>query len=164
MAEIRSSNVCSSPRCNIVLRPTLRSGGGVGSEADAWARWKRGWKRRSASICNVRAKSFTSGFSRGLVKNSTKRTLSRLPINQSISHTPLLKIPVWWRRAVLPSLPWVVCFLSFFLFSISHLVKEFFEHKPLSQESGRGCLTVASRGRGSERPATRAGWSPAAGD
>ena len=29
-------------------------------------------------------------------------------------HTPLLKIPVWWRRAVLPSLPWVVCFLSFF--------------------------------------------------
>jgi len=23
-------------------------------------------------------------------------------------HTPLLKIPVWWRRAVLPSLPWVV--------------------------------------------------------
>jgi len=29
--------------------------------------------------------------------------------------TPLLKIPVWWRRAVLPSLPWVVRFLSFFL-------------------------------------------------
>ena len=29
-------------------------------------------------------------------------------------HTPLLKIPVWWRRAVLPSLPWGVCFLSFF--------------------------------------------------
>ena len=27
-----------------------------------------------------------------------------------------LKIPVWWRRAVLPSLPWLVCFLSFFLF------------------------------------------------
>ena len=26
-------------------------------------------------------------------------------------HTPLLKIPVWWRRAVLPSLPWVVRFL-----------------------------------------------------
>ena len=26
-----------------------------------------------------------------------------------------VKIPVWWRRAVLPSLPWVVCFLSFFL-------------------------------------------------
>ena len=25
-----------------------------------------------------------------------------------------LKIPVWWRRAVLPSLPWVVRFLSFF--------------------------------------------------
>ena len=30
-------------------------------------------------------------------------------------HTPLLKIPVWWRRAVLPSLPWLVCFLSFFV-------------------------------------------------
>ena len=29
-------------------------------------------------------------------------------------HTPLLKIPVWWRRAVLPSLPWVVRFPSFF--------------------------------------------------
>ena len=28
-------------------------------------------------------------------------------------HRPLLKIPVWWRRAVLPPLPWVVCFLSF---------------------------------------------------
>ena len=27
------------------------------------------------------------------------------------------EIPVWWRRAVLPSLPWVVCFLSFFSFS-----------------------------------------------
>ena len=25
-----------------------------------------------------------------------------------------LKIPVWWRCTVLPSLPWVVCFLSFF--------------------------------------------------
>ena len=34
-------------------------------------------------------------------------------------HTPLLKIPVWWRRAVLPSLPWVLCFVSFFLFDIS---------------------------------------------
>ena len=22
---------------------------------------------------------------------------------------------MWWRRAVLPSLPWVACFLSFFL-------------------------------------------------
>ena len=31
-----------------------------------------------------------------------------------VHHTPLLKIPVWWRRAVLPSLPWVVRFLSFF--------------------------------------------------
>jgi len=42
-------------------------------------------------------------------------------INQAIKipvahHTPLLKIPVWWRRrAVLPSLPWVVRILSFFL-------------------------------------------------
>ena len=26
------------------------------------------------------------------------------------------KIPVWWRRAVLPSLPWVVCFLSLLFF------------------------------------------------
>ena len=32
-------------------------------------------------------------------------------------HTPLLKIPVWWRCTVLPSLPWVVCFLSFFLWA-----------------------------------------------
>jgi hypothetical protein len=30
------------------------------------------------------------------------------------THTSPLEIPVWWRRAVLPSLPWVVCFLSFF--------------------------------------------------
>ena len=28
--------------------------------------------------------------------------------------TPLLKIPVWWRRAVLPFLPWIDRFLSFF--------------------------------------------------
>jgi len=34
-------------------------------------------------------------------------------------HTPLLKIPAWWRRAALPSLPWVVCFLSFFLGTIA---------------------------------------------
>ena len=27
----------------------------------------------------------------------------------------LAQIPVWWRRAVLPSLPWAVRFLSFFL-------------------------------------------------
>ena len=33
---------------------------------------------------------------------------------ETAHHTPLLKIPVWWRLAVLPSLPWVVCFLSFF--------------------------------------------------
>ena len=26
----------------------------------------------------------------------------------------VLKIPLWWRHSVLPSLPWVVCFLSFF--------------------------------------------------
>ena len=32
----------------------------------------------------------------------------------SAHHTPLLNIPVWWRRAVLPSLPWVVRFLCFF--------------------------------------------------
>ena len=41
----------------------------------------------------------------------------------SASHPPLLKIPVWWRRAVLPSLPWVVCFLSFFLFA-RHRVRD----------------------------------------
>ena len=29
---------------------------------------------------------------------------------------------MWWRRAVLPSLPWVVCFLSFFLFRRPPLV------------------------------------------
>ena len=42
----------------------------------------------------------------------------------SASHSPLLKIPVWWRRAVLPSLPWVVCFLSFFLSRESGTVLE----------------------------------------
>ena len=34
----------------------------------------------------------------------------------------------------------------------------------LSFDSGALGVGVASRGRGSERPATRAGWSPAAGD
>ena len=34
----------------------------------------------------------------------------------------------------------------------------------LSFDSGALSVGVASRGRGSERPATRAGWSPAAGD
>ena len=43
-------------------------------------------------------------------RDKKKKKLRRL-------NTPLLKIPVWWRRAVLPSLPWVVCFLSFFLAS-----------------------------------------------
>ena len=33
-----------------------------------------------------------------------------------------IKIPVWWRRAVLPPLPWVVGFLSFFLPSPSRLL------------------------------------------
>jgi len=30
--------------------------------------------------------------------------------NKRIFAANTLKIPVWWRRAVLPSLPWVVCF------------------------------------------------------
>ena len=34
-------------------------------------------------------------------------------------HRPLLKIPVWWRRAVLPSLPWVVALWLSFLFSLA---------------------------------------------
>ena len=33
----------------------------------------------------------------------------------------VIKIPVWWRRAVLPSLPWVVFFLSFFLLYVVYL-------------------------------------------
>jgi len=35
---------------------------------------------------------------------------------------------------------------------------------PPVARSGALGVGVASRGRGSERPATRAGWSPAAGD
>ena len=31
-------------------------------------------------------------------------------------HTPLLKIPVWWRRAVLPSLPCLSCWAFFLSF------------------------------------------------
>ena len=31
------------------------------------------------------------------------------------THLPSREIPVWWRRAVLPTLLWVVCFISFFL-------------------------------------------------
>ena len=34
-----------------------------------------------------------------------------------LSLQPSSARPVWWRRAVLPSLPWVVCFLSFFFTS-----------------------------------------------
>ena len=51
---------------------------------------------------------------RGTAKRDRKR---RTPKGgrRLAHHTPLLKIPVWWRRAVLPSLPWLVCFLSFFL-------------------------------------------------
>merc|ERR1739847_217651 len=54
-------------------------------------------------------------------------------------HTPLLKIPVWWRRAVLPSLPWVVCFLSFFLARTGitvHHGKEFNKKVSLAQHTG----------------------------
>jgi len=46
------------------------------------------------------------------------RLMTALQVLQVLPRTTLgtgLKIPVWWRRAVLPSLPWVVCFLSFFL-------------------------------------------------
>ena len=40
----------------------------------------------------------------------------RLPPSPSLRpRSDLLKIPVWWRCAVLPSLPWALCFLSFFL-------------------------------------------------
>ena len=44
-------------------------------------------------------------------------------------HSPLLKIPVWWRRAVLPSLPWVVCFLSFFLAAPSVVARRCMQHR-----------------------------------
>ena len=43
------------------------------------------------------------------IKNEEKKKKS----GNSVGAYP--KIPVWWRRTVLPSLPWVVCFLSFFL-------------------------------------------------
>merc|ERR1712086_202479 len=59
-------------------------------------------------------------------------------------HTPLLKIPVWWRRAVLPSLPWVVCFLSFFLrdpsWSWSRVVTRWGVASRLSFMRGRGYM------------------------
>ena len=48
------------------------------------------------------------GLRREIRKRQTPKGGRRLA-----HHTPLLKIPVWWRRAVLPSLPWVVRFLSF---------------------------------------------------
>ena len=46
------------------------------------------------------------------------RKTQRNPAEETLLAAYVLEIPVWWRYTVLPSLPWVVCFLSFFLFSI----------------------------------------------
>ena len=35
---------------------------------------------------------------------------------------------MWWRRAVLPSLPWVVCFLSFLLSEFAERRKFYTEY------------------------------------
>ena len=61
-------------------------------------------------------------------------------------HTPLLKIPVWWRRAVLPSLPWVVRFLSFRFRFFPHGLTPAAELLPLAQfSSTHECLHQAQR-------------------
>ena len=61
-------------------------------------------------------------------------------------HTPLLKIPVWWRRAVLPSLPWVVRFLSFFYAVVKFFyarTKEFRDITRISRRVERNFITCA---------------------
>ena len=43
---------------------------------------------------------------RGTAKGDRKRQTTKGG-RRLAHHTPLLKIPLWWRRVVLPSLPWV---------------------------------------------------------
>ena len=53
----------------------------------------------------------TGTCARPLYQTTTDLTI----LSQNVRSAPppgLDLVPVWWRRAVLPSLPWVVCFLS----------------------------------------------------
>ena len=55
---------------------------------------------------------------RGTAKRDRKRQTPKGG-RRLATHLPSREIPVWWRRAVLPSLLWVVCFLSFFLWALT---------------------------------------------
>ena len=77
-------------------RPRGGSDKGESDESGTAARWHEGCSEKR----------------RETAKRDTKRQTPQGG-RRLAHHTPLLKIPVWWRRAVLPSLPWVVCFLSF---------------------------------------------------
>ena len=58
----------------------------------------------------------------GMVRELVVRRILEESLAQ---HWARVKIPVWWRRAVLPSLPWVVCFLS-----LHDSRKEFYNETP----------------------------------
>ena len=53
---------------------------------------------------------------RGASQKDFSETIPRKQKEFSNRHSARkITIPVWWRRALLTSLPWVCCFLSFFL-------------------------------------------------
>ena len=93
------------------------------------------WERIQHKEFSRTVRRFDTGTKRGMGKNDEQGATARWHDGHSenlreyakrdrkrrtpkggrrLAHlSPLQKIPVWWRRAVLPSLPWVIRFLSF---------------------------------------------------
>ena len=123
----------STSRCS-VAPGSGGVGNGKGSSSESGSR--RG--RRSPALARhnaARETSFPSREQGAAIKLETRASCAAVSVSDSIwsgdgqettcqdsavqlqknNATNSQRSPVWWRRAVLPSLPWVVCFLSFFL-------------------------------------------------
>ena len=84
---------------------------------------------------------------RRLVSNAVCRSVARVCVAATLQERKygkvlqavpsFFKIPVWWRRAVLPSLPWNSCFLSF--------LPSFLPPPPGRASSALGTLTFSGR-------------------
>jgi len=94
---------------------------------------------------------------RRLVSNAVCRSVARVCVAATLQERKygkvlqavpsFFKIPVWWRRAVLPSLPWAVCFLSFFLsflLASASRARKLRSRRPhvLGQGSAKTCAAV----------------------
>jgi len=121
-ADRRACKVVERLSCGHVaaLEASVRDAREEASRASSRKRILRACKKTQPRTQDAQAQTVEKGIDRNDSQNNlrSKRILQRSSLAQhwarSAPHTPLLKIPVWWRRAVLPSLPWVVRFLSFF--------------------------------------------------